>query len=52
VITALPDGTLVQLLGGRADAAGRPWLEVSLPDGRVGWVAEAFVVPYQTFRLP
>lgn len=52
VVCALPDGTLVQLVGRRAVVDGVTWAEVLLQDGRVGWVGEQYVVPYQTFLLP
>jgi uncharacterized hydrophobic protein (TIGR00271 family) len=52
VVAALPDGTVVQLVGGRADADAFTWIEVAGPDGRVGWVAEDYLIPYHTYVAP
>lgn len=51
-ITSLRDGVVVQLTGNQMDADGFAWLETVLPDGRVGWIAEPFLVPYQPFLEP
>ena len=51
-LTALRDGVVVQLTGRSVEADGFTWLEVVMPDGRVGWIAEPFLVPYQEFEHP
>jgi hypothetical protein len=52
IITALPDATVVQLTGREAEADGFAWAEVVVPSGQVGWIAKAFLVPYQQFQAP
>jgi uncharacterized hydrophobic protein (TIGR00271 family) len=52
IIAALPDGAIVQLTGRYEQAEGLPWSEVILADGRVGWIAGAFLVPYQSYQAP
>ncbi len=51
-ITALRDGAVVQATGQRVESDGFVWLEVVIPDGRVGWIAEPFLVPYREFAQP
>ncbi|MEZ4523024.1 MAG: DUF389 domain-containing protein [Thermomicrobiales bacterium] len=51
-IIALQDGVVVQLTGQRVEAEGFTWIEVVVPDGRVGWIAEPFLVPFQGFTAP
>lgn len=50
VAAGVPDGVLVEEIGGSVDANGLPWAEVILPDGRVGRVAQPFLVPYRVYR--
>lgn len=52
IVAALPDGTIVQLTGERSDANGFTWVQVVLPDGRVGWIASDFLVPYRDYIAP
>jgi len=52
IVTALRDGTRVQLTGERVESDGRTWVEVILEDGRVGWVAESYLVPLSRFQDP
>jgi uncharacterized hydrophobic protein (TIGR00271 family) len=51
-IAALREGTVVQLTGETRSAAGLTWTQVILTDGRVGWIAQSFLVPYRTFQKP
>ncbi len=51
-ITALREGVVVQLTGRSAEADGFVWIEVVIPSGQVGWIAEPFLVPYQPFESP
>ena len=48
----VPDGTIVQLTAGMADADGLAWRQVILPDGRVGWLADEYLIPYDTYQAP
>jgi uncharacterized hydrophobic protein (TIGR00271 family) len=52
IITALRDGTLVQTLGQSTAADGLDWVAIVLPDGRVGWIADDYLIPYRTFVVP
>jgi len=52
VVTTLRDGALVQLTGQQVAADGLNWAQIILPDGRVGWVAEEYLIPYQLFIAP
>lgn len=52
VLTALPDGTIVQLTGRTARGAAYDWVEVVLPDGAVGWIAAPYLAPYQRYSAP
>jgi uncharacterized hydrophobic protein (TIGR00271 family) len=47
VITAISEGTVVQLGEGRAEVDDLGWLEVILADGREGWVAERYLSPFE-----
>jgi uncharacterized hydrophobic protein (TIGR00271 family) len=51
-IAALPDGTLVQLTGAQNDADGYLWAQIITPDGRVGWIATNYLVPYRAYAPP
>lgn len=46
IIRGWPEGTPFRLSGRTADAGGLHWLEVVAPDGRVGWIADTYLVPY------
>ncbi len=52
VLDAVSDGTIVQLTGNTADSSEFVWREVILPDGRVGWLAAQYLVPYDTNQAP
>ncbi len=52
VIAVLRDGTLLQIIGQRTINDGSTWDQVVLPDGRVGWIAAEYLVPYQSFVAP
>jgi uncharacterized protein YraI len=52
VITALRDGTVIQIRGPATAADGGTWVDVVLPDGRVGWIAADYLVPYQPYVAP
>lgn len=52
VIAVLSEGTLVQLLGRRTTSDAVTWVEVVLFDGRVGWVAEDYLIPYRSPAFP
>lgn len=52
VYTALRDGTYVQLLDRSVVADGILWRDVVLPDGRVGWIAADYLIPYRSFVAP
>jgi len=49
VIVALRDGAQVQVLGQRSIVDDIGWVRVVLPDGRTGWVAETYLIPYVPF---
>jgi hypothetical protein len=49
VITALRDGTVIQIRGQGTAPDGGGWVEAVLPDGRVGWIGADYLVPYQPF---
>lgn len=46
------DGTVVQLLSETQSVDGLFWREVVLADGRVGWIAVDYLVPYRPFVAP
>ncbi len=52
ILVIVPDGTVVQLAGRSTEEAGLGQLEVILPNGWVGWVVEALLVPYQLYQEP
>ena len=52
IVAALSDGTIVQLTGGMTRREGFLWRRVVVPDGRVGWVAQPYLVPYRHFQAP
>lgn len=52
VLAQLPDGLLVRLTGRLRSVDGTLWAEILVPDGRVGWVEEALLVPYNSFDPP
>jgi cell wall-associated NlpC family hydrolase len=45
ILTALPDGTLVEITGGPVnDADGAPWYQVAAADGASGWAIGLYLV--------
>jgi uncharacterized hydrophobic protein (TIGR00271 family) len=52
VVGALPEGTVVQLLYERAAADGLAWVMVTDLEGRVGWVAESYLITNQAIATP
>lgn len=52
VLTALADGSIVELTGRTATTAGYDWTEVIVPDGSVGWIAGRYLAPYQPYIAP
>lgn len=50
--SALQPGTLVQFLGMQVTADGFTWTQVLVSDGRIGWIAAEYVVPYRRFVAP
>lgn len=52
IVTQIAEGTVVMRTGGQRELDGTMWSEAILPDGRVVWIAEQFLVPVQTFRAP
>ena len=49
VVAALANGTQVQVLGGKIQFQGVTWLQIRLPNGQVGWIADFLVHITQTF---
>ena len=49
VVAAVPGGTPVQVLGGRVEFNNVVWLQVRLPGGQVGWIADFLIRVTQTF---
>jgi len=47
VISGWPDGTPFLATGRIDETSGLRWREVAAPDGRVGWIAEVYLVPYR-----
>ena len=45
VLRTLPEGTVVEAIGGEQQAEGRAWRNVRDPGGATGWVAAEFVGP-------
>ena len=52
ILAVVPDGTVVQFTGRRTEEAGYGQVEVVLPNGWVGWVAEVYLVRYQDYQVP
>ncbi len=52
IVAALPDGTLVQRTGVQANGDGYVWARVVLPDGRVVWIPNKYLVPYRAYVRP
>jgi hypothetical protein len=52
ILTVVPDGTVVQLTGRRAEVEDFVQVEVILPDGWIGWVAEEYLVSYGGYQAP
>jgi uncharacterized hydrophobic protein (TIGR00271 family) len=52
VLTALADGSVVELTGRTAPSAGYDWTEVIAPDGTVGWVAGRYLAPHRRYVAP
>ena len=51
-VAVLPDGTLVQRTGRQVQGDGHTWVQVVLRDGRIVWIAGAYLVPYGVFVQP
>jgi hypothetical protein len=49
LVAAVPSGTQVQVLGGRVQFNNVVWLQVRLPGGQVGWIADFLLRITQTF---
>lgn len=45
VVRTLPEGTVVEVIGGETQADGRGWRNVRDPGGATGWVASEFLAP-------
>ena len=45
VLRTLPDGTVVETIGGETNAEGRNWRNVRDPGGSTGWIASEFLGP-------
>lgn len=45
VLRTLPDGTVVEVIGGETNAEGRNWRNVRDPGGATGWVASELLAP-------
>jgi hypothetical protein len=45
VLRTLPDGTVVEAIGGEQQAEGRGWRNVRDQNGQTGWVASEFLAP-------
>jgi uncharacterized hydrophobic protein (TIGR00271 family) len=52
ILTVVPNGTVVQLTGRRAEVEDFSQVEVILPDGWIGWVAEEYLVSYGEYQAP
>lgn len=52
VVGALPEGTVVQILYDRATADGLAWVKVMDAEGRLGWVAESYLITNQVTATP
>ncbi|MEW5956658.1 MAG: SH3 domain-containing protein, partial [Chloroflexota bacterium] len=52
VAGVLPEGAVVQILSERATADGLAWVKVTDAGGRVGWVAESYIIPNQATATP
>jgi hypothetical protein len=45
ILRTLPEGTVVEAIGGETNAEGRSWRNVRDPGGATGWVASELLVP-------
>ena len=45
VLRTLPDGTVVEAIGGEQNAEGRSWRNVRDPGGATGWIASELLAP-------
>jgi len=45
ILTQLSDGSRVELTGEAQSANGFTWQHVRLEDGRLGWIADIFIIP-------
>lgn len=45
VLRTLPDGTVVEAIGGEQNAEGRNWRNVRDPGGATGWIASELLAP-------
>lgn len=45
VLRTLPDGTVVEAIGGETNAEGRSWRNVRDPGGATGWIATELLAP-------
>lgn len=52
ILAVVPNGTIVQWTGRRAAADGFSQVEVILPSGWVGWIAEEYLVSYGGYQAP
>ena len=52
VLTALSDGTIVEVTDHTATEGGYDWVKVIAPDGTVGWIAQRYLAPYQPYHAP
>jgi hypothetical protein len=43
VVGSVPDDEQVQVLQGREFVDGISWIQIRVPDGQVGWIAESLV---------
>ncbi|MBN1954479.1 MAG: DUF389 domain-containing protein [Anaerolineae bacterium] len=52
LLVVVPDGMVVQLTGRRAEVEDFAQVEVILPEGWIGWVAEEYLVKYGEYQAP
>jgi SH3-like domain-containing protein len=45
VLRTLPEGTVVEAIGGDTNAEGRNWRNIREGSGQTGWVASELLVP-------
>jgi len=49
LVAAVPSGTQVQVLGGKVEFNNIVWLQIRLPGGQVGWIANFLLQITRTF---